>query len=235
MPIPFERDIPRFPGEPPLLGYPTNPEESFFDDRDSQNAADIVSRYIAEENANARGIIVRDILRSRNRQYVQFYVGLLLLSVYGKPLEEQPLDRKLAYQKLVNRIAEAEGRPIFPLRHKIDELMEREGPDAVTQIPGISIVARSEDRPPDEDCFEFAYGEWYYKQYSLRLKNTGKAPGVLVQYYNPALKTITHTGIVAPNGMVHSKWGPDGHIYEHSPESVPTIYGYVAGYQKIIS
>lgn len=104
--------------------------------------------------------------------------------------------------------------------------------DAVIGLGGISLVSRVEDRPKGEECFRYLFGMSFTPDVSERLFTTHRSlaigefrrGGDLVLYSND--ETITHVGRVAPDGVsVISKWGYDGHVYQHPLFMVPKTYG----------
>lgn len=243
MPIPFERDIPRFPAhfdsvlntkvpsEPNPQSWPTL-DTSIISDDLRRATHDLISYYIGAPSPEVRSRVLKDIVTLEDPTSIQFEVLMLLQSIYQKPLEPQSSARKGMYQKLYDRIEEKMGGRASAIRHSIDELMTRNGPGFHTQIPGIRVVEYQGERPKGEDCFKYVYGEDLNRK--LTLSKSAKVPGAVANYYSPFFKTLAHVGIVAPNGKIISKWGRDFDVYEHPEDFVPPIYGRLVGFTTFV-
>lgn len=118
----------------------------------------------------------------------------------------------------------------------IDREFFEVGPDAVLRFDGISLAQRVEERPRGEDCYGYVFGDESFDDAISRLRATGRRTGIepgAIAFYFDNKGLLAHVGRVTDSGMVISKWGKDGHVYEHKPELVLSLYGKVRGcYQE---
>jgi hypothetical protein len=108
-------------------------------------------------------------------------------------------------------------------------------PCSLDGVFGISIFEDISTRSPDEDCHRYIFGqvdlEEAYKELFLthsevNVRNGKYEVGDKIIYYDSEGKGAIHIGRIAGNGKdVVSKWGFDGHVYQHSLLMVPECFG----------
>lgn len=117
-------------------------------------------------------------------------------------------------------------------RDHIDEIIHQsrygEWRDEVLSIPGIKLIQRVDEFLSEIDCQSFLFGKESIDVANLS-KLTRSIKGALVLYCD-LNGNVKHVGIATRRGTIISKWGVEGHVYEHDPLSVPTSYGYPTYY-----
>lgn len=105
--------------------------------------------------------------------------------------------------------------------------------DALEGMFEIKIVERVDARPEREDCFQYLFGyetddkeaQRTFDEIVTTYAVTGEpVPGSFALYFDEDMNQ-THIGKVTERKTVISKWGADGHVYEHLPFLVPYSYG----------
>lgn len=235
----FERDIPRFPDEPRPDSWPTG-ENTYFSPLMAAVAGP-TAYFVSEQDHRRRKAILEAILQDPSMALgVQVHAHTTVKSIYEKLPHEQDLGRKKAYQTLIKRIGEARGHPVHDVNLEIDELIEREGFEGVTQIPGIEIVEDAKSHE-GEDCFNYAFKSPETSFFDFWLKEQRKyrgslpVEGAIVMYESDMAGGITHSGIVTGRNTVLSKWGVNSPVFEHPFTFVPTFYGEPVGCLRKIS
>lgn len=128
------------------------------------------------------------------------------------------------------------GKELFPedryesVRALVDTLFEQD-PLSVTEIEGIELVQRNEERPDDEDCFRYTFGESDEETIHDLIEGGHRSipvPDSVAFYFHDGI--LAHVGRVAEDGKIISKWG-EGPVFKHRPHLVPTYYGRIEGYK----
>lgn len=133
----------------------------------------------------------------------------------------------------IERIKSTEKIGLTTIRTFID-LMFDESPYFVIGAYGIELVERAEDRPADENCFTYVFGnqELDVVVNKLSALNTqDPPPGSIAMYFDDTNRPC-HVGITTDDGNIISKWGFEGHVYKHPPHHTLSEYGHIDRYYK---
>ena len=109
-------------------------------------------------------------------------------------------------------------------------------PDAVENFLDIRIAERCDARPQGTDCFGYLFGLDANAEKTLTDLIIGSKISIdpivdsLALYVNEELTHPIHIGKVTSEKKVLSKWGLNGHVYEHHPLLVPLSYGWSIAY-----
>ena len=121
---------------------------------------------------------------------------------------------------------------IRQLERALVQITEKIDPDSLEGMYGIRIIARAQDRPAGESCFEYAVGHgidfqaFHDQMFATHTASATPVPGSYALYFLFNFDiAATHIGKATDRGTVISKWGPTGYVYEHNPEMVPLSYG----------
>lgn len=119
-----------------------------------------------------------------------------------------------------------ESDAVISARLYLQELFNASKFDEIARIPSITLVAPASSRPQGENCFAYLATQTGLSIASIIEGRGQRSPGSggdLAHYHWQG--TLTHVGYVEHNGLVVSKWGSDGHVFEHPPLLVPPSYG----------
>jgi hypothetical protein len=132
----------------------------------------------------------------------------------------------LAYLSGLERVTR-DAREKERIQRLILELSIKINPDLPNGKFGIRILEKNSQRV-GQDCFDYVKGDQPIDEfYSELIGSSEVSPdpieGSVVVYYNGVIPT--HVGRVIEGKRVQSKWGYDGHVFEHLPRVVPLKYG----------
>lgn len=104
-------------------------------------------------------------------------------------------------------------------------------PNELEGFCGVRIVQRVQERPHHEDCFRYIFGnvnsdraQEILKEIATSHSQIESIPNAYAVYLDES-NVGKHIGRVTMGGNVISKWGFEGHVYEHKPLYVPLAYG----------
>jgi hypothetical protein len=113
------------------------------------------------------------------------------------------------------------------------QLMVSINPDNVEGLFGIKIIERNTGEMQEKDCFTYLVNDgtniqdFHDQMFATHTFLKEPAPGAYALYLKAESDGLIakHVGRVTDDLTVISKWGLNGHVYEHLPELVPTSYG----------
>ncbi len=111
-------------------------------------------------------------------------------------------------------------------------------PNAIDGFLNVKIVQRCENELQGLDCHGFLFGAGtdedteriltnLFRNYSMSSEPVANA---FALYINDEITKPLHIGKVTEDKTVISKWGINGHVYEHPPLLVPLSYGWNIAY-----
>ena len=106
---------------------------------------------------------------------------------------------------------------------------------ALPPIPSITMYAPASSRPQGENCGSFLLGTFHINVGSVLLGGVNLVnaePNSIIFYFNER-GDLMHTGLVAANLSVISKWDATGPVVLHNPELVPIEYGNTVMYFRM--
>ena len=94
----------------------------------------------------------------------------------------------------------------------------------------VRLIARVNERPYREDCYLYLMSSYRDSLLGVMQSQAGLVlPRGYAIYYSRTEASpkvdMPHVGMVLENGLIRSKWGQGGHVFEHPVDVVPTIYG----------
>lgn len=118
---------------------------------------------------------------------------------------------------------------ILLLKRGILQLTAYLNPDDIEGLFGIGIVARNEGELEGAACTDYTIGKGIdveaFHDNMFKNYKAGIVPTTGAYALYSFLGILKHIGRVTDRGTVISKWGPNGHVYEHDPKMVPLQYG----------
>lgn len=107
-------------------------------------------------------------------------------------------------------------------------------PDDVEGVMGIKIVEKNEGDIVGKDCYTYfvrdgtGIQQFHDEMFATHAILKEPVPGTYALYLRDDKKEglkATHIGKVTDDLTIISKWGINGHVFEHLPEWVPVSYG----------
>jgi len=151
---------------------------------------------------------------------------LSAIGISAEPFSAQKL--KEQFTQLVRETSNPEGK--IKLIRGFLQLSIMIDPDSIEGFLGIRIVEKKGDGTNQQDCFTYLFGpDADAQQITDSMVSTHEisqepVPGSYVLYLNHDLNP-KHIGNVTSKRTVISKWGLNGHVYEHPPILIPLSYG----------
>lgn len=141
---------------------------------------------------------------------------------------EQAKVYKFAGELTLAILKEAAGKGDMHVARKAIDVLGEINMGALGDVDGIKIVEKVEDRPLDEACSEYVFGEEHARGITPKVISTWERTipieGAIAVYFDKGNR-VQHVGRVAEDGDIVSKWGEGGHVFKHKPALVPTSYG----------